>query len=682
MNHGHLHATFRRAPAWLLWSWLVAALPLGRSVAHAASQPVPSFASPSTDPFGLANTGSFAAPAIVDIDGDGRLDVFVGGAAGDISFFRNTGSRVSPAFSASSVDPFGLTNVGGHACASFADLNHDGKVDALVGDAAGDLVFLANSGSGLSPAFAEGAVDPFGLADVGTYACPALADLDGDGDLDVLAGNGDGNLVFFRNTGTVVSPAFAASSTNPFGLADVGANAAPTFVDLDGDGDLDAVVGRDDGSMVVFTNTGTATSPSFVAETPPTYGLVQAGLDSNPRFADLDGDGDLDALVGIDAGDLLFFQNQQGRGPTTQFAPQVLNPFGLARDPQYKPIPAWVDFDGDGDFDSVMGDIYGREEVFRNTGTAVSPAFGPRTINPWGFTNMNDDSAPAFADMDDDGDLDVFVGAFSGNLSYFQNTGTAASPALAPVLTNPFGLVDVGKSSNPALVDIDGDGDLDLFTGEASGATFFFRNIGTSESPAFAAKATNPFGLKSKDSYSIPRFLDVDGDGDLDLFVGVVNGNTYLFRNTGTATSPAFALPSIEDPFGIVDVSYNSVVTFVDIDQDGDPDAFIADYCGDLHFFENLTKSILFEDGFESGDLSAWTASEGVQAIPRADRSSAPGALEPVTASPASAASGPAVDLGPLGDGSAPPQSDSVLPERPRAHRTIVPYVCVSNSRK
>ncbi|MDD5274862.1 MAG: VCBS repeat-containing protein [Methylovulum sp.] len=65
-------------------------------------------------------------------------------------------------------------------------------------------------------------------------ASPTFADIDHDGDLDALIGNFNGDTLYFENTGSATAPAFAAPVTNPFGLADVGQTATPTFVDIDG----------------------------------------------------------------------------------------------------------------------------------------------------------------------------------------------------------------------------------------------------------------------------------------------------------------------------------------------------------------------------------------------------------------------------------------------------------------
>ena len=68
---------------------------------------------------------------------------------------------------------------------------------------------------------------------------------------------------------------------------------------------------------------------------------------------------------------------------------------------------------------------------------------------------------------------------------------------------------------------------------------------------------------------------DIDGDGDLDAFVGAESGRTYLVANIGTALEPKFALPS-SNPFGLADVGTHAVPSFADLDGDGDFDAFIG----------------------------------------------------------------------------------------------------------
>ena len=100
---------------------------------------------------------------------------------------------------------------------------------------------------------------------------------------------------------------------------------------------------------------------------------------------------------------------------------------------------------------------------------------------------------------------------------------------------------NVGAEAAPAFVDIDGDGDLDAFIGEVTGAVQFFRNDGTNLAPSFAADVTgNPLAGITVLSRAVPTFADIDGDGDADAFVGDAFGTTYYFRNDGTSLAPAF----------------------------------------------------------------------------------------------------------------------------------------------
>src|SRR6476661_2929404 len=214
----------------------------------------PNFLSPVTNPFGLTDVGFYAAPTLADIDGDGDLDAFVGNDDGNTLFYRNTGSASNPVFATPTTNDFGLTNVGIYATPTLADIDADGDLDAFVGNYYGNTLFYRNTGNASNPVFAPPTTNDFGLTNVGFGATPTLADIDGDGDLDAFVGNQNGNTLFYRNTGNASNPVFAAPTSNPFGLTDVGISAAPTFANIDGDGDLDAFVGNFYGDTVFFEN--------------------------------------------------------------------------------------------------------------------------------------------------------------------------------------------------------------------------------------------------------------------------------------------------------------------------------------------------------------------------------------------------------------------------------------------
>ncbi|WP_427159850.1 VCBS domain-containing protein [Aliinostoc sp. HNIBRCY26] len=550
----------------------------------------PKFLTIITNPFSLNDVGFSAVPTLADIDGDGDLDVFVGSNNGDTLFYRNTGTAIAPQFVFSGTNPFGLTDVGLYAAPTFADIDGDGDLDAFVGNRDGNTLFYRNTGTAAAPQFVLTSTNPFGLTDVGNYAKPTFADIDGDGDLDAFVGNRDGNMLFYRNTGTAKAPQFAAPITNPFGLTNVGYNAAPTFADVDRDGDLDAFVGNLDGNTLFYRNTGTAAAPQFAAPITNPFGLANVGLLAAPTFADIDGDNDLDAFVGNLEGNTLFFTNQPDPVPSFRFLAPITNPFGFI-DVGVSASPTFADIDDDGDLDAFVGNGDSNTLFYRNTGSAKAPQFAAPITNPFGLTNAgNAYASPALADIDGDGDFDAFVSNNSGNTLFFRNTGTKTNPVFASPATNPFGLTNPGNDAAPTFVDIDGDGDLDAFVGINNGNTVFFRNTGTQTNPVFASPTTNPFGLTNVGSWSSPTFADIDGDGDFDAFLGNEQGDTVFFRNTGTKTNPVFAAP-ITNPFGLISLKTSFIgayaaPTLVDIDGDGDFDAFVGNRNGNTVFFE------------------------------------------------------------------------------------------------
>jgi uncharacterized protein (DUF2141 family) len=113
----------------------------------------------------------------------------------------------------------------------------------------------------------------------------------------------------------MTTPFFNPPTINPYGLANVGFIASPTFADLNGDGKLDAIIGNSAGNTLVFLNTGTSTAPSFATATTNPYGLANVGFSANPTFADLNGDGTLDAIIGNKNGDTKFSSIQAQAPP-------------------------------------------------------------------------------------------------------------------------------------------------------------------------------------------------------------------------------------------------------------------------------------------------------------------------------------------------------------------------------
>jgi hypothetical protein len=545
-----------------------------------AAAAAPRFVGPSgdTNPFGLAAPDLVSAPALVDIDGDGDLDAFIGDQQGNLQFFRNSGRPAAARFDAPQSNPFGLTSVGADATPAFADIDADGDLDAFVGEHDGHLTFFRNDGGRRQPRFSAGQRNPFGLS-VDTYApAPTFADIDGDGDLDALIGAQYGDTLFFANIGTRKQPSFTGPGKNVFGLTGLpyGYAIVPALADIDGDGDLDAFLGDTYGATRFFLNFGSARAPAFTELGDNPFGLGMTGDATAPAFADIDGDGDLDAFFGNGYDQSVPFLLNRGSRTMPSFASLKDNPFGIVTE-LGGGSPAFVDIDADGDRDAFVS--RGRTvSFFRNDGSARAPRFAAPLEDPFGLGTDEpyaERDGLTFADIDGDGDLDAFFGTYHGDTFWLQNQGTRKAPAFVAAQTNPFGLVAIeGTWAIPSLADLDGDGDLDLCVGKSDGFAVFM-NRGSTSAPAFEAPLTNPFGLSDMPRFAKPSFVDLDGDGDLDLLAGSDYGNLYYLANRGSRTNAQFGDAQI-NPFGLRWSGYAGIPTWVDIDGDGDSDLFVG----------------------------------------------------------------------------------------------------------
>jgi hypothetical protein len=530
--------------------------------------------------FPFAGGLSLANVTLADIDNDGDMDLFAGEEDGDITFFRNTGTANEPVFTFET-EKFVSIGSGFRSAPAFADIDNDGDLDLFVGEYSGDINFFRNTGTADNPIFILESENLISI-DIGYESVPTLADIDNDNDFDLFVGEQDGNINFFRNTGTVAIPVFILETEN-FDSIDVGSKNSPTFIDIDNDNDLDLFVGEQTGNINFYRNTGTNTNPVFVLET-ESFNAIYIESGSRPFFADIDNDQDFDLFVGERNGDINFFRNS---GTTTipsftleakNLVSEIILDMGLFSNATF------VDIDNDGDMDLFVGVENGNLNFFRNTGTATNPIFTLETEN---LISVTDRCTPIFADIDNDGDFDFFSGETEGNITFYRNTGSATNPIFA-LETNNFDSIDVGSLSTPTLADIDNDGDLDLFIGERDGNINFYRNTGTSTNPVFTFETEN-FADIDVGLFSTPTFIDIDHDGDLDLFIGENSGNINFFRNTGTSTNPVFTLET--ENFIMLDTGYESAPCFVDIDGDGDDDLFAGEFDGGLYFYRNVTQT-------------------------------------------------------------------------------------------
>jgi len=517
-------------------------------------------------------------------------------------------------------DPFNAeSDVGDFSVVSAGDLDGDDRVDVVAGHSNG-IEFFKSNGTHLERQL--GNSNPFsGLSGMGSGRIAAsLSDIDGDGRLDAFVGFQNGTVLFLKNMGPTANPLLqlVTCPENPFCGITFGREALASFVDLDGDGDNDMVVGVQDGSILTFRNDGSATQPRFerVELSPFQSSVEEQILVTRLSFVDIDGDGWVDCFIGASTGRIRHYRNT-GKAGSPKFAllSGSADPFDgtsvvQGTSSSFISKPTLVDLDGDEKLDVVVGTENGRVFTLANIGNLFSPKFSLLSPQDNPFENVQKDidatlvsstsSYPHlfFADLDADGETDLLIDAKNGTrptaVLFYRNNGTSwnlvgnESPFVNLTTLAPF---------FPAIVggDLDDDGDIDFLTGGGATTVQTFLNSGTANFPIFtgAAMSGDAFDLLGDTAVNdyVSCIVDIDVYGDLDVVIGAQDGTIGVLLNERSKSFPLFIeLENIENPFIFFDPGLYSSIAMADLDKDGDPDAVVGNIDGDLFFLKNTAR--------------------------------------------------------------------------------------------
>ncbi|MCL2623974.1 MAG: FG-GAP-like repeat-containing protein, partial [Planctomycetaceae bacterium] len=285
----------------------------------------------------LPNVGgdSYSAPAFADTNGNGLLDLLIGEkteeGTGKIRVYLNQGTADSPVYASwfylQNVD--GDITVPGTNCQGIiprlADLTGNGLLDLVIGDGNGNVYVYYNQGTATSPVFGQQETlqyrnesgNPVAIT-VGSRASVELADINGNGRLDLLVGGMDGRIRLYLNVSTSDKPEFEYAGMlqcNGSDLVVPSGRASFSYYDMDGDGKRDLVSGDTEGRLWFYKNVGTDTEPVFDTPLQITVSGVAVDFDgqvrSRPTVVDYNSDGVPDIVVGIADGKLHYLQGNR-----------------------------------------------------------------------------------------------------------------------------------------------------------------------------------------------------------------------------------------------------------------------------------------------------------------------------------------------------------------------------------
>ncbi len=546
--------------------------------------------SDSTGPLDLAFYGGLNAPRpqLVDADGDGDLDLFVQEVTGSVALFER-GREVDglPRFRFRTSRYAGL-DVG--EWYRFADVDQDGDLDLLAEQPYSYIKYFRNDGA--SPLAHEFVLAADTLKDTSGQPIfsdrqniPQLGDLDCNRRSDLLIGRLDGTVARYE--------------------AEPGGGSAPAF----------RLVAQEFEGIKIVGQQGTMPGqmdPGAFRPGPSMHGANTMAL------ADYDLDGDLDLFWGdfFEPGLLLLENTGSCPAPSLRGSP-VQFPAGKPVLTSGYNAPTFGEAKTGAPAELVLGVLGGAfnplrtsaENLFYLRRTAAGWALLSRRLLP--MLDIGSETVPAVVDLDRDGDLDILLAnkldpgdLKTSRLYLLENTGSATRPAFA--LRKPLALPSRYHYA-PAFGDLDSDGHLDLILGNWGARLGWFRGTAGGFEPVDTAFVTITRG-----SNTAPTLGDLDDDGDLDLLIGESSGWVNYYRNMGTNERPRFDL--VSDEFDGIKVGRRSAPLLLDLDQDRDLDLIVGSELDGLVVFRNV------------GTPSAPRFERGTSAMPEVPALSVPAA--------------------------------------------------------
>ena len=563
---------------------------------------------------------NYARIAWYDWDQDNDVDLFVLDEDLHFKYFENIGNQETYSFI---LEEHPINNLSGMSWFHLDDLNGDGVIDLATQSTLdpSHVMFFEFNGE-------EFEYTSLLYQDTGQYLIsasvmtPTFADIDNDGDFDFFTGNINGTVNYYNNIGVADGlPVFEFISSFWQNILIVGPSqsrhgaSAIRFIDLDGDDDLDLAWGDYfQRSLYIIWNIGNVESPmmdpeNFTYQYPQNDPIYTSGQNM-PSFSDLDGDGDMDLFITVLGGDgpiqlnnnFLMYQNTgSSTSPVYELSTEnFLGSLDLFSDV----VPAFIDIDNDGALDFFVGQDYTTETI-PTQGRIFY--FNNENLNQLTYTLEESEFlgsevglslSPEFIDIDSDGDYDLFIGEYNGKINIYRNDGNSSNPIYSSI--GYLNDIDLGFFSIPEFCDIDNDSDYDLFIGNYNGEIYFYENIGDSQSYNFI-ESTLDIDVDIDLSRSAPRLIDLDYDNDFDLIVGTATSGVVVYWNIGDQEQNHFIR---DECLGIPYFGNNIKPSIIDIDEDGILDIIVGLSTGGfLHYQMTPFSDVNYDYSVDISDV-------------------------------------------------------------------------------